>query len=92
MKLDQNSQSNEFLLKIVQSTISDKFLSNFYFGFYWSGFGRMFFPKSQLRSVSVSHFLENNITNQHHLRSVNRRSLGRQLTLYDGKNQSRIVT
>ena len=37
-------------------------------------------------------FLENYATNQQHLRGVKARSLGRQLTIYGGENQSYVLT
>ena len=71
--------------------MSDKFRSNLYFRSYRSGFGQVFSKKAA--SVGIGQpFLENDITNQHHLWGVNTRSLGRQLTLYGGENQSRILT
>ena len=52
-----------------------------------------FFFSKKSASVGIGQpFLENDITNQHHLRGVNMRSLGGQLTLYGGENQSRILT
>ena len=51
--------------------MSDKFQSHFYFGSYRPGFGRIFFPQKSA-SVGIGRpFLENDITNQHHLRGVN---------------------
>ena len=50
-----------------------------------------FFRKVSFGRYRYDMFLENDVTNQHHLRGVGASSLGRQLTLYGGENQSRVL-